>query len=50
MDFAIGILTFGTLASVATFAYINIQQTNELRRQGYRSALAGARRSETARD
>jgi hypothetical protein len=45
MDFGIGILTFGTLMSVAAFAYINIRQTEELRRSGYRSALGGARRT-----
>jgi len=49
MDFGIGLLTFGTLASVAVFAYINIRQTENLRRAGYRSALAGARRSDTPR-
>lgn len=44
MDFGLGILTFGTLASVVIMSYINRQQTEELRRQGYRSALATGRR------
>lgn len=43
MDIGLGILTFGTLLSVAAFAYLNIRQTDALRRAGYRSALAGAR-------
>jgi hypothetical protein len=43
MDIGLGILTFGTLISVAVFAYLNIRQTEALRRSGYRSALAGGR-------
>ena len=44
MDFGLGILTFGTLASVALISYINRRQTENLRRQGYRSALATGQR------
>ena len=45
MDIGIGILTFGTLAAVAAFAWWNARETETLRRKGYRSALATGRRA-----
>jgi hypothetical protein len=45
MEFAVTFLAIGTLISVAVLAQINIRQTDDLRRKGYRSALAGGRKA-----
>ena len=43
MDFALGILTFGTLSFVAVFAYISARETEKLRN-------AGGKKSTLSRD
>ena len=44
MDFALGILTFGTLGFVAVFAYISARETEKLRKAG------GGKKSTLSRD
>jgi len=43
MDFALGILTFGTLGFVAVFAFISARETEKLRK-------AGGKKSTLSRD
>lgn len=45
MDFALGLLTFGTLGFVAAFAYISARVTEKTRGKGPKSTLSadGAR-------
>lgn len=51
MDFALGILTFGTLGFVVAFGYISARVTEKTRGQGPKSTLSadGAREAALAR-